>query len=94
MKRTSIDQMVRCPVCGAMAYPLVNKEQLESLKEGEEVILMCGACKRIMNPFFHLMKEYADRFEQLKNKSNPTDEPLIDPKEIIVESPKEESAPQ
>lgn len=90
MKKPGIDQMVKCPVCGAMSYPLVNKSQIDFLKEGEEILLMCGSCKRIMNPFLNLMKEYAAKFEALKKESEPVDDALIDPTKDPILEPTQE----
>lgn len=74
MSKNTADQLVKCPVCNAMSYPLVNKSQIDFLKDGEEILLMCGACKRIMNPFFKLFQKYAAEFEELKKATDPEPE--------------------
>lgn len=68
-----LDKMIRCPVCGAMSYPL---QYSDPQNEVEENAVICGACKVDLWPIMkaiEAMNEEKSSQELTETEENPSE---------------------
>jgi transcription elongation factor Elf1 len=87
-KRKTVEDMITCPMCGAMSYPIITMK--EPPNQDEMQTMICKSCNDDIIPYLEAYKEYTlvrenQRIEEQAAKAVDIAEELGDKKVSTID---------